>query len=84
MAIYPDKSEPFNCAICHRAQPPRWESPQLTARAPLCWQCEQDFGTGPYGDANPDRRVIKQVSALASALSINAHRIQIGERPPYG
>ena len=84
MPIYPEKSAPFNCAICHRSQPPRWESPQLTARAPLCWRCEQEYGTGAYGDANPDRRIIKQLSALVCALEIDAHRIQIGEGPIYG
>ncbi|AUQ89362.1 hypothetical protein PhaeoP24_00716 [Phaeobacter inhibens] len=50
----------------------------------MCWGCEQEFGTGAYGDTNPDRRTIKQISALICALEIDAHRILIGEGPLYG
>lgn len=84
MAIYPPEPAPYHCAICTRSAPARWQSPQMRDIPPVCWRCEQDFGTGPYGDCNPDRRTIKQISALATALAIDAHRIQIGEGPLYG
>lgn len=84
MPIYPTKPKPFHCVICGKARPARWQSPQHQDRPPLCWGCEQEFGTGQYGDANPDRRTIKQISALICALEIDAHRIQIGEGPLYG
>ncbi|KHQ50575.1 hypothetical protein [Mameliella alba] len=53
-------------------------------RPPVCWGCEQEFGTGKYGDLNPDRRTIKQISAITEALRIDAHRKNLGEEPLYG
>lgn len=84
MAIYPETPEPFECAICHKTCPPRWQSPQMKDMPPLCWLCEQDYGTGPFGDPNPDRRIAKQISALAEALTIEAHRNKLGLDPLYG
>lgn len=84
MAIYPPAPEPFDCAICYRARPLRWPSPHMQDMPPLCWSCEQEWGVGAYGDCNPDRRVIKQISALAEALRVDAYRISIGEGPIYG
>jgi hypothetical protein len=78
MPILAPKAEPFCCAICQRPRPPEWEIAHFKDRAPLCLRCEQDYETGQYGDANPDRRTIKQISALAEALRIEAYRAQQG------
>lgn len=84
MPIYPPTEEPFECAICSAAAPRKWESPQMKSRAPLCWRCEQDWGTGPYGDCNPDRRVLKQISALAECIKVTAYCMDKGYEGPYG
>ncbi|MAU46141.1 MAG: hypothetical protein CMP09_15250 [Yangia sp.] len=84
MAIYPERPAPFTCAICGRARPIAWRSPQFQDRPPICINCEREFGTGTYGDANPDRRTIQQISAVTEALRIEAYRTQIGESPLYG
>lgn len=83
MPIYPDREQPYRCAICGRDCPRQWESPQMQSRAPLCWMCEQEWGTGAYGDCNPDRRKIKQISALTRCLSVTAHCIDVGCEEPY-
>jgi hypothetical protein len=83
MPIYMDRPAPFNCAICHTEGPRRWESPDMQSIPPLCWRCEQEWGVGQYGDRNPDRRIAKQIRALAEALTVEAHRAEIGERPMY-
>ncbi|EEE36697.1 hypothetical protein RKLH11_530 [Rhodobacteraceae bacterium KLH11] len=85
MTIYPERPEPFTCAICLKhCEQDRWKYAPTYDRPPVCWRCEQDFGTGQYGDLNPDRRTIKQISALAEVLRCDAYRISIGEGPLYG
>lgn len=78
MPIYPPTPDPFKCAICRADRPSPWCSPQMKDRPPVCWRCEQDWGTGTYGDCNPDRRTLKQISALANCLAVEAHRGQLG------
>lgn len=78
MAVYPNPSEPYCCSICGRESPYRWEDPRVQSRAPLCRHCENDYGVGPYNDANPDRRIIKQISALAEAIRVDANCIERG------
>lgn len=84
MPIYPNTPAPFQCSICNRQRPIPWQSPQFRDRPPLCWTCEQELGTGPYGIANPDQRVIKQISALIAAIEIDAYRIERKMGPLYG
>ncbi len=68
MAIYPPKADPFECAICERAVTPLWESPAHRCMPPLCFRCEQhEWGAGLF-EMNPDKRLAKQISALANAL----------------
>lgn len=85
MAIFPNRPAPFTCAICNKeAKADRWRYAALYDYPPVCWNCEQEFGTGQYADLNPDRRLIKQISALSHALKIDAHRISIEEGHSYG
>lgn len=53
---------------------------------PLCTRCEKDWGCGPggWGDLNRDRRLIRQVSALARVIEVTAYCRQNGHRDPYG
>lgn len=85
MAIYPPQPDPFPCSICGDTTPRSvWRWKDTMTRPPLCWRCEQDWGVGQYGDLNPDRRVIKQISALTEALRVDSYRIERGEAPIYG
>ena len=68
MPIYPPKAEPFCCVICDRVVPDMWESPDRRAIPPLCFLCEQfEWGAGLFV-MNRDKRLVKQISALANAL----------------
>jgi len=84
MAIYPPTPDPFNCAICGKNCPRRWQAPAHHDSPPLCRICEQEWGVGQYGDINPDRRIAKQISALANALAVEAHRSSLGLEAMYG
>jgi len=85
MSICPDLPEDFTCEICRRFRPkPKWGYSPQSDKPPICWSCEQEFGTGAYADLNPDRRINKQISALAEALKIEAHRNQLGMEALYG
>jgi hypothetical protein len=50
------------------------------AIAPLCVRCEKDYGKaiGGWGDINRDRRILRQVSALAEVIQTTAYRIEKG------
>jgi len=52
---------------------------------PLCRRCEHDWGAsiGGQGDINRDRRLIRQVSALARVITATAYCKQNGHRVPY-
>lgn len=90
MAIYAPPPAPFDCAICG--------SPQMTSPwdkhlgadtpiPPLCRRCERDWGKpvppGGWQDRNRDRRMIRQISALAEILSGTAYCKMNGLGDPY-
>lgn len=74
MPIYRDVPPPFECVICQRQFPLRWSDPAQRDIPPVCWSCEQMDSTGSYGDRNPDRRIARQISALANNLEWAAYR----------
>ncbi len=90
MTILPDAPHPFRCVICGDEQ---MANPWAVVRRasnpipPLCNWCERMWGKGVSGagpnDLNPDRRLIRQVSALAGVLSATAYCMQNGHRGPY-
>lgn len=88
MTVYAPTPQPFTCAICLKPwAPSKWA---ITWRAdmpipPLCRTCSDDWGTaiGGWQDRNRDRRVIRQISALASAIEVEAYRIQHNMGPLY-
>lgn len=84
MAIYPEAAAPYSCAICGKSAPYLWEDPRIRSLPPLCRHCENDYGVGPYNDASPDRRVIKQIGALAEAIRIDAYNLERGRSPIHG
>ena len=91
MTIYPDRPQDFTCAICQCAGvPERWFHASNYPIPPLCNTCAIDFGCngghafGGWGDLNRDRRIARQVSALANALTFEATRIQHPEWYDYG
>ena len=53
---------------------------------PLCRNCERTWGKalGGWGDLNRDRRITRQISALAAAIEVEAYRIQHGKGALYG
>lgn len=87
--ILPLPPPPFDCAICGapqmRGQWDRYRGPDMPI-PPLCLRCEKNWGkaVGGWGDRNPDRRLIRQVSALAAAIDATAHCMMNGHRGPYG
>lgn len=84
MAILPERPAPFKCAICEReSSQDRWRYAAMYDRPPICWSCENEWGTGQYADLNPDRRTIKQISALAEILKVDAHCIEKGHVRPH-
>lgn len=86
MTRYLAFAEPFTCAICGKACGddrgqvwPRWTGPSRRDLPPICWNCEQDWGTGPWAtDVMLDHRLKRQVSALANALAAEAASREAG------
>jgi hypothetical protein len=90
MAIYAPPPAPFDCAICLKPQMTSPWDKYLGADScipPLCRRCERDWGKavppGGWQDRNRDRRIIRQVSALAEVLSATAYCKQNGHRGPH-
>lgn len=89
MVIYAPQPQPFTCAICRKPwAADQWSftwGPDLPI-PPLCHRCNMDCGrsVGGIGDRNRDRRIIRQISALAEAISGEAYRAQHKEGPLYG
>ena len=88
MPVYAPVPLPFCCAICGAEQMtspwskyPRAENPI----PPICRYCESTWGraVGKPNDLNRDKRMIRQISALAEVISCSAHCIQNNHRPPY-
>lgn len=91
MTIYAAPPPSFDCAICGEAYDAegywnRWRYGPDLPIPPLCNSCSHDYGRaiGGPGDRNRDRRIIRQISALAAAIDIEAHRAQRGKGPIYG
>lgn len=82
MPIYPPRPAPFDCAICGETRPRQWASPDQMDQPPLCWSCEQYGWRQGTVTRNPDRRLLKQILALAEAIASEAN-IQI-YRPLHG
>ena len=86
MVIYAPIPQPFTCAICCKPwQQDRWSwGPDLPI-PPLCHSCNMAWGSavGDQGDRNRDRRIIRQISALATAIDVEAYRAQRKEGPLY-
>lgn len=91
MTIYAPSCPAFTCAICAEVFDPtdprnRWSHGHTQPIPPLCKNCSHTWGTGigGIGDLNRDRRIIRQISALAAAIETEAYRAQKGEGPIYG
>ena len=84
LAIYLGKRDSFICSICKRKQPKSLWFGVHAPRSPLCFGCENLYGTGQYGDTNPDRRIIKQVSALINAIENEARQQKFRKGASYG
>lgn len=91
MTIYAPPCPAFTCAICAEAYDPTdyWQRLRYGPTQPippLCNDCSHAWGTriGGIGDLNRDRRIIRQISALAAAIETEAYRAQRGEGPIYG
>ena len=84
---YPD---PFNCAICltPRGDGATWQrfgDRHRRDMPPICWRCEQEWGTGPYGiDTMLDHRLKRQLSAMANAIAAEASSRKMGYGGLYG
>lgn len=83
MTIYPQRPASFICAICREHQD--YDSPWRRGsyyRAseycipPVCRDCEKTWGKaiGGWGDLNRDRRIARQISALAAVIEVEAYR----------
>ncbi len=88
MAIYALPPAPFDCVICGAPQMTSpWDKHRgaSTPIPPVCNRCSHDWGkgTGGLGDLNRDRRIIRQVSALAEVISATAYCKMNGHRGPY-
>ncbi len=92
MTIFPPRPPSFTCAICgefrdwshgefhrFRAYAAEYDIP------PICRHCEKTWGKGigGWGDLNRDRRIARQISALAAVLEVEAHRKAHGKAPLY-
>ncbi len=92
MTIFPPRPPSFTCAICgefrdwsqghffnFRAYAAEYDIP------PICRPCEKTWGKGigGWGDLNRDRRIARQISALAAVLEVEAHRKAHGKAPLY-
>lgn len=83
MPIYPPRPDPFECAICGKQRPLRWQDPAQTDYPPICWACEQyGWRCGPI-TRNPDMRIAKQIGALAEVIADEANR-KIYQEARYG
>lgn len=88
MTIHPPPPQPFSCVICGAPQmTDPWSKWRGAANPipPLCVRCEKDYGKaiGGWGDLNRDRRLIRQIYALATALDTTAYCKQNGYEVPY-
>jgi hypothetical protein len=93
MTIYPARPPAFTCAICgtQRDYSAQHYWPNADARQydipPICRQCEDTWGKGAsiggLGDLNRDRRIARQIFALASRLEVEAYRSKHRMRPHY-
>ncbi|MAB00144.1 MAG: hypothetical protein CMN87_12300 [Stappia sp.] len=67
--------EDFDCVICRRHISNRWpqHAPTMSLK-PVCQMCETDYGRrcGTAGTIR-DRRILRQLSAVAEALNCAAH-----------
>lgn len=66
----------FTCVICQREiSPVWWDNGRHREIAPVCKNCERNYGaTPPTQGAFRDRRIATQISALAAALDHEAYR----------
>lgn len=88
MTIYAPPPPPFTCAICCEDWAPRPWMDGWSADLPIppiCTHCNTKWGRaiGGWGDRNRDRRIIRQIAALAAAIDVEAHRAQHREGPLY-
>jgi hypothetical protein len=95
MTIYPARPPTFTCVICGEIRDYgdapgvfnslRWRSAEYDI-PPVCRRCEITWGRsiGGLGDLNRDRRIARQIRALADVLDCEAYRAQRGEGPIYG
>ena len=89
MTIYAPRPAPFTCAIC--CEPQMGDGSPWSVHCwagsypipPLCNSCARTWGRaiGGIGDLNRDRRIIRQIFALAEALQTEAFR-QLHKGPP--
>lgn len=87
MTVYASPPHPFFCVICDKPQMTgHWDAyPRAnTPIPPLCRMCESLWGRHPHHDLNRDRRVIRQVAALAEVLRATAYCKQNGHEGTYG
>lgn len=93
MTIYPSRPLSFTCAICceNRDWSPashirRWWDAREYDIPPVCRSCEKEWGKaiGGWGDLNRDRRITRQIIALAEALQVEAFHVSQGKGPLYG
>lgn len=93
MTIFPARPASFTCAICceHQDWSPghhlhRWWDAREFDIPPVCRSCEKAWGKaiGGWGDLNRDRRITRQISAIAAAIDVESHRIKNKEGPIYG
>jgi hypothetical protein len=68
MTIYPPRAAPFDCAICGKRSPSKWQNLSRMAVRPVCYSCERDWGGGSGLPAQMDDRLTRQINALASAI----------------
>ncbi len=91
MTIFPPRPPSFTCAICgefrdwSQGYGFRWHRAAEYDIPPICRPCEKTWGKGigGWGDLNRDRRIARQISALAAALEVEAHRKAHGKAPLY-
>ena len=89
MTIYAPNPQPFTCAICLKPwAADQWSftyGPDLPI-PPLCHRCNMTWGrsVGGQGDRNRDRRIIRQIFALAEAITVEAHRAEHKKGHHYG
>jgi len=76
-----ERPEQFDCAICERRIDNRWPgSKKMWPIQPLCRYCEEKWSAGaPAHGAFRDRRVARQISALANAIDTAAHHQKWGQ-----